>query len=413
MDVSILSYALDEMGRAVLTGFGLLGPDAETLLRHAMALSYSLALILWLWDGRPPVHGPFLRMLLKFFAISWLLEWFPAGSQRLMEAAAGEAARLVPGGLSLDDPGRIAWLGLRAVQPLMLRIRDMLGPVDFFLNFLEIVLYLIAALVVLVAFCVLAIQVFLAFLEYRVLSLAVYLAIPFAVLAPTSFIAERAVGYVAATALRLLVLGVVVSVSGAALMGLAFEGTPTLAQAFGVAVLSAALLVLALKAPRAAAGLVNGGPVFDGVTALASLWASGRAGWQAVATGAAIGAGGAGVAAAAVSAGWRAARGAGSAAASGAGQGGGTAAPRQGARRYPADAGRTTSGREPMTEAQRATLDRMAQGRRYDAGMSRAEADALIRDWRGGFGLYAEGGGPGNSQGAAAPERETRREEGA
>jgi type IV secretion system protein TrbL len=403
MDASLLTFALDEIGRAVVTGFGLLGPDAEALLRWAMALSYSLALVLWLWEGRPAVHGPFLRMLLKFFAVSWLLEWFPAGSQRLMQAAAGEAARLVPGGLALDDPGRIAWLGLQAVEPLMGRIRDMLGPVDFFLNFLEIVLYLIAALVVLVAFCVLAIQVFLAFLEYRVLSLAVYVAIPFAVLAPTSFIAERAVGYVASTALRLLVLGIVVSVCGSALVGLSFEGTPTLAQAFGVAVLSAAVLVLAIKAPRAAAGLVNGGPVFDGVTALASLWAGARAGWRAAATGAAIGAGGAGIAALAASAAMRGAQ----ATVSSAVQTGGGPAQRPAAgRRYPAGA----AGTEPMTAAQRATLDRLAQGRSYTPGLSRAEADALIRDWQGGFGLYGEGGGPGNA--GTGADRAGRREEG-
>src|SRR3546814_3508106 len=89
---------------------------------------------------------------------------------------------LQAGGFSLEDPGYIAHMGLQAIVPLMLRVRDMLGPIDFFLNFLEITLFLLAALTILVSFCVLAIQVFLAFLEYRLLSLAAYVAIPFAVL---------------------------------------------------------------------------------------------------------------------------------------------------------------------------------------------------------------------------------------
>lgn len=74
MDVSILTTALNELTRSVVTGFGLLGDDAQAILRWAMTLSYTLALIFWLWDGRPAVHGPFLRMLLKFAAIGWLLE---------------------------------------------------------------------------------------------------------------------------------------------------------------------------------------------------------------------------------------------------------------------------------------------------------------------------------------------------
>jgi hypothetical protein len=189
-----------------------------------------------------------------------------------MQAAARQGLNLVPGGgFSLDDPGTIAHLGIQAVIPLMRRVKEMLGPVDFFLNFVEIVIFLLAALVVIVSFCILAIQVFLAFLEYRLLSLAAYLAIPFAVLGPTSFVAERAIGYIAASALKLLVLGCVIAMCSATLLALTFSGTPTLAQAFGVAVLSAAIFVLAIKAPRAAAGLVNGDPK-TGATAFTVVW---------------------------------------------------------------------------------------------------------------------------------------------
>lgn len=362
MDVSALSTVLERLSATVATAFGILGPDAEAVLRYAMALSYSLALVLWLWEGRPAVHGPFLRMLLKFAAIGWLMEWFPEGSYRLMQAATGEAARLVPGGFALDDPGRIAHLGILAVAPLLLRVKEMLGPVDFFLNFVEIVLFLLAALIVVVAFCVLAVQVFLAFLEYRLLSLAAYLAIPFAVLTPTSFIAERSIGYIAASALKLLVLGVVVAVCGTTLLTLTFEGTPTLAQAFGVAVLSAALLVLAIKAPRAAAGLINGGPVMDGAAALAGLWTAGRLGARA-AVGVAVPAmGAAGAAAGGIAAVWGHLRTA--ALATNAGRETGGGAPSGFAsspRRYPAG---TAGGPEPNEPADRKGADRKSPDRR-------------------------------------------------
>ncbi|MDQ2102792.1 type IV secretion system protein [Azospirillum isscasi] len=399
MDVSGLSTALHQLTAAVITGLGLLGPDVQTALRLLMMLSYTLALLLWVFEGKAAVHGPFLRMLLKFAAIGALVEWFPAGSAALMQAAAQQGLNLGPGGgFSLDDPGYIAHLGIQAVIPLMQRVKEMLGPVDFFLNFVEIVIFLLAALVVIVSFCILAIQVFLAFLEYRLLSLAAYLAIPFAVLGPTSFVAERAIGYIAASALKLLVLGCVIAMCSATLLALTFQGTPTLAQAFGVAVLAAAIFVLAIKAPRAAAGLVNGGPVMDGMTALAALWTAGWLGARSVVGGAAASSGAAGsLAAGGVSALGLLRTVAGGATGSigtmpGAGTGsaggsGGTG------RQYPAgrfggkgQGGASRSGGgwdKPMTDAQRGELDRLSAGRTVDPNLTRGQASRLIERWGG------------------------------
>ena len=398
MDVSGLSTALHQLTAAVITGLGLLGPDVQTALRLLMMLSYTLALLLWLFEGKAAVHGPFLRMLLKFAAIGALVEWFPAGSAALMQAAAQQGLNLGPGGgFALDDPGYIAHLGIQAVIPLMQRVKEMLGPVDFFLNFVEIVIFLLAALVVIVSFCILAIQVFLAFLEYRLLSLAAYLAIPFAVLGPTSFVAERAIGYIAATALKLLVLGCVIAMCSATLLALTFQGTPTLAQAFGVAVLAAAIFVLAIKAPRAAAGLVNGGPVMDGMTALAALWTAGWLGMRSMAGAAAATTGAPGSLAVGASALWSGLRhAAGGATASvgstGSSSTGGNGSDPVGAsagRRYPAGrfgGSRTPRGSgwdQPMTDAQRGELDRLAAGRTVDPNLTRGQASRLIERWGG------------------------------
>ena len=398
MDVSALSVVLHQLTAAVVTGLGLLGPDVQTALRLLMMLSYTLALLLWLFEGKAAVHGPFLRMLLKFAAIGALVEWFPAGSAALMQAAAQQGLNLGPGGgFALDDPGYIAHLGIQAVIPLMQRVKEMLGPVDFFLNFVEIVIFLLAALVVIVSFCILAIQVFLAFLEYRLLSLAAYLAIPFAVLGPTSFVAERAIGYIAATALKLLVLGCVIAMCSATLLALTFQGTPTLAQAFGVAVLAAAIFVLAIKAPRAAAGLVNGGPVMDGMTALAALWTAGWLGMRSMAGAAAATTGAPGSLAVGASALWSGLRhAAGGATASvgstGSSSTGGNGSDPVGAsagRRYPAGrfgGSRTPRGSgwdQPMTDAQRGELDRLAAGRTVDPNLTRGQASRLIERWGG------------------------------
>ena len=56
-----------------------------------------------------------------------------------------------------------------------------------------------------------------------------------------------------------------------------------------------------------------------------------------------------------------------------------------------------------MTDAQRAALDRLAEGRAYDEGLSRGQASRLIEDW-GGDASWYRGPGPANPTGEEASE---------
>jgi type IV secretion system protein TrbL len=202
------------------------------------------------------------------------------------------------------------------------------------------------------------------------------------------------------------VLGCLIAMCSATLLALTFTGTPTLAQAFGVAVLSAAIFVLAIKAPRAAAGLVNGGPVMDGMTALAALWTAGWLGARTVAGAAAATSGAPGSLAVGASAVWSGLRHATAGAASTIGSGADTGDPANGTsgRRYPAgryggpraSAPRGGGWDQPMTEAQRAELDRLAAGRSVDPNLTRGQASRLIEQW-GGEASWLGQNTPGNT----------------
>jgi len=151
----------------------------------------------------------------------------------------------------------------------------------------------------------------------------------------------------------------------------------------------------------------------DGVTALAGLWTAGRLGLRTVTTASSVAVGGAGMALAGVQAAWggmRSLAGAGGSGASDAVANTATEAP---GRRYPggtlgggAPAGRTGGTASPgwdrpMTDAQRAELDRLAEDRTYDEGLSRGQASRLIEDW-GGDASWCRGAAPANPSGDKA-----------
>ncbi|WP_247878406.1 DUF3072 domain-containing protein [Azospirillum sp. TSO22-1] len=150
--------------------------------------------------------------------------------------------------------------------------------------------------------------------------------------------------------------------------------------------------------PRAAAGLVNGGPVMDGMTALAALWTAGWLGMRSMAGAAAATTGAPSSLAVGASAVWGGLRHATAGATSSIGSTGGTgsgaggdAAGASAGRRYPAgrfggsraSAPRGSGWDKPMTDAQRGELDRLAAGRTVDPTLTRGQASRLIERWGG------------------------------
>jgi type IV secretion system protein TrbL len=111
-----------------------------------------------------------------------------------------------------QQPGNIAYLGYTTAQPLLDQITRLCGPVAFFRNFPEIIFLFFAVGAIVVAFCVITVQVVLALVTFKFGSLAAFVLVPFAVLSKTAFIAERPLGWVVGSGVRLMVLTLVLGV---------------------------------------------------------------------------------------------------------------------------------------------------------------------------------------------------------
>src|SRR3546814_6974885 len=90
--------------------------------------------------------------------------------------------------------------------------KELVGPIDFFNNFVEIAVLVIAWVIVIAAFFILAIQLFITILEFKLTSLAGFILVPFALWNRTSFLAERVLGNVVSSGIKVMVLAVIVGI---------------------------------------------------------------------------------------------------------------------------------------------------------------------------------------------------------
>src|SRR3546814_4707699 len=109
-------------------------------------------------------------------------------------------------------PGRLAGTGSDAAWPLLVQAAELVGPIDFFDNFVQIAVLLIAWVIVIAAFFILAIQLFITILECKLTSLAGLVLVPFALWNRTSFLAERVLGNVVSSGINVMVLEVIFAI---------------------------------------------------------------------------------------------------------------------------------------------------------------------------------------------------------
>lgn len=149
-----------------------------------------------------------------------------------------------------------------AGRPLITQIGELSGFPDVFLNLDTIVVLFLSWLVVLLSFFILAVQLFVTLIEFKLTTLAGFVLVPFALWNKTAFLAERVLGGVVSAGVKVLVLAVIVGIGGGlfAQFNPAPGVDPTLDSALALMLGALALLGLGIFGPGIATGLVSGAP---------------------------------------------------------------------------------------------------------------------------------------------------------
>ena len=117
--------------------------------------------------------------------------------------------------------------------------------------------------VVLLSFFILAIQLFVTLIEFKLTTLAGFILIPFGLFGKTAFLAERVLGNVVSSGVKVLVLAVIVGVGStlfAQFTQSAPGAQPTVDDAMALVLAALSLLGLGIFGPGVANGIVSGGP---------------------------------------------------------------------------------------------------------------------------------------------------------
>ncbi|WP_156796439.1 type IV secretion system protein [Brevundimonas sp. BAL3] len=224
---------------------------------------------------------------------------------------------LTAGGGSLSraeflNPGAILQQGWEIVKALGETPAPVNNPLDVAGNLTDALILGLAMIGIMLAFAVLALQIIVTLLEFKIVTLGGFVLLPFGIWSKSAFLAERPLGYVVSSGLKVLALAIVVSGARTVFDQLQPSANPDLYEALTILVASMLLAMLAIFIPNLASALVTGGPALGAGSAVTGALAVGGAGLLA----------GAGIAGAGAAAGGAASRVAGSArAAAGAGAG--------------------------------------------------------------------------------------------
>jgi type IV secretion system protein TrbL len=262
----VIDNFLGVFTRYIDSGFGLLGGEVGFIASTLIVIDVTLAALFWSWGADEDIIARLVKKTLFVGVFAYLISNWNNLAKIVFDSFAGLGLKASGTGFTAQDlmrPGKVAQTGLDAARPLLESISDLMGWVAFFENFIQIACLLFAWALVILAFFILSIQLFVTLIEFKLTTLAGFVLIPFGLFGKTAFMAERVLGNVISSGIKVLVLAVIIGI-GSTLFSQFTQGfggvTPTIDDAMAVVLAALSLLGLGIFGPGIASGLVSGGP---------------------------------------------------------------------------------------------------------------------------------------------------------
>src|SRR5713101_9325505 len=279
------------------SGFGLVQGDVRWLAGILIAVDITLAGLFWALAPDDDAVARLIKKTLYIGVFAFIIGNFNNLAEIIFNSFAGLGLQAGGGTISaaqLLQPGKLAQVGIDAGKPILDSISGLMGFVSFFDNFIQIAILLIAWLIVVISFFIVAIQLFVSLIEFKLTTLAGFVLVPFGLFGRTAFLAEKVLGNVFSSGVKVLVLAVIVGI-GSTIFGQftsGFYNPPTIDDALTLILAALALLGLSIFGPGIANGLIagaarGGAAVAGGAVGAYRAGAAGTGGAAGVAAGAA------------------------------------------------------------------------------------------------------------------------------
>jgi len=219
---------------------------------------------MWSFDESGNALKEFLRKVIFIGVFVWFVKEWPWITQKAIDGfiwAGGKAGNA--GNINvMNDPSAILMEGFRVVANLATALAEA-SPWELPAYFTNLIIFLL----IILCYAIIAIQVFLVQVEFGIIATLGLILIPFGVLRPTSFIAEKVFGAIVSFGIKLMVLSFILSITFPMLQQLALPEEPNLLAFVNVFVAAAMLAFLCWHAPSIAASMLSGSPSLTAQTA--------------------------------------------------------------------------------------------------------------------------------------------------
>ncbi|MBV9511497.1 MAG: P-type conjugative transfer protein TrbL [Caulobacteraceae bacterium] len=272
-DPAALDDFLTKFRAQVDSGFGLISGDVSATLASVVVISIVATAIMWAIDENQNVLASLVRKVLLVGFFAFLVAQWPTLAKTVVNGFAALGLKAGGGAMSLSDfttsPSKVVLAGINVIKALFLYVKQIApGPIEFFAHIDVVLMALIAAIGILIAFVILAIEITVTIIEFHIVTLIAFVTVPFGVLTQTSFMSERAIGYVVSVGLKLMALAIVVSLGTAIFDSYTVSAAPDINEDVGLLLGAVVMVMLALKIPAIAGALISGGPQLNAGSAV-------------------------------------------------------------------------------------------------------------------------------------------------
>jgi type IV secretion system protein TrbL len=272
-DPAVLDDFLNKFRTQVDAGFGLIQGDVSATLASLVVISIVITALMWAIDENQNVLASLVRKILLVGFFAFLVTQWPTLTKTVVNGFAALGLKAGGGAMSVStfttSPSQIVIAGINVIAGLMQYVKKIApGPIEFFAHIDVVAMALIAAIGILIAFVILAVEIVVTIIEFHIVTLVAFVTVPFGVLTQTSFMSERAIGYVVAVGIKLMALAIVVSLGTTVFDNYTVSPDPGIGEDVGLLLAAVVMVMLALKIPSIAAALISGGPQLNAGGAL-------------------------------------------------------------------------------------------------------------------------------------------------
>jgi type IV secretion system protein TrbL len=263
-DLSVIDRFTETFSHYIDSGFGLLSGEVSFLSSTLVGIDLTLAGLAWSLRADDQILVTLAKKVLYVGAFAFIIGNFKSLADVVFASFSSIGLKASGGTLTAADlarPGFVASAGFMAAHPLLEETGQFSG-LDVLTNLPTILILLFCWILIVLAFFVLSVQLFVTLIEFKLTTLASFILVPFALWGKTAFLAEKTLGNVVASGVKVMVLAIIIGI-GSTIFG-QLAGTLThpidIASAMSLLLAALSLFGLGIFGPGIAAGLVSGAP---------------------------------------------------------------------------------------------------------------------------------------------------------